>query len=61
MDRWIRPGRLRRTPGCAIVGRDDLQIVALNGRTLVEEIAVGTPRFQRRLHRWSGDRLVEEA
>jgi hypothetical protein len=28
---------------------------------LVEEIAVGAPRFQSRFHRRSGDRQIEEA
>ena len=40
---------------------DDVRIVALLRRALVEEIAVGAPRLQSRLHRWSGDRLIEEA
>jgi hypothetical protein len=40
---------------------DDVRIVALLRRTLMEEIAVGAPRFQGRFHRRSGDRLIEEA
>src|ERR1700676_4792734 len=40
---------------------DDVRIVALLGRALMEEIAVGAPRFQSRFHRRSGDRLIEEA
>jgi hypothetical protein len=31
-------------------GSDDLRIVAFLRRSLVEEIAVGAPRFQSRLH-----------
>jgi hypothetical protein len=27
---------------------------------LVEQIAVGAPRFQSRFHLWSGDRQIEE-
>ena len=42
-------------------GRDDVRIVALLRCALVEEIAVGAPSFESRLHRWSGDRLIEEA
>src|SRR6476619_3403874 len=40
---------------------DDVWIVALLRRALVEEIAVSAPRFQSRLHRRSGDGLIEEA
>jgi hypothetical protein len=40
---------------------DDVRIVALLGRALVKEIAVGTPCFQGRLHGRSGDRLLEES
>src|SRR5450755_4395346 len=40
---------------------DDVRIVAFLRRALVEEIAVGAPRFQSRLHRRSGDRQIEEA
>jgi hypothetical protein len=42
-------------------GDDDVRIVAFLCRALVEEIAVGTPGFQGRLHRRGGDRLIEEA
>ena len=40
---------------------DDVRIVALLRRALVEEIAVRAPRFQSRFHRRSGDRQIEEA
>src|SRR6202045_5281823 len=40
---------------------DDVRIVAFLRRALVEEIAVGAPRFQSRFHRRSGDRQIEEA
>jgi hypothetical protein len=40
---------------------DDVRIVAFLRRALVEEIAVSAPGFQGRLHRRSGDRLIEEA
>lgn len=42
-------------------GGDDAWIVAFLRRTLVEEIAVGAPRFQSRLHGGSRDRQIEEA
>jgi hypothetical protein len=35
--------------------------MALLRRALMEEIAVGSPRLQSRLHGWRGDRLIEEA
>src|ERR1700692_413208 len=41
--------------------RDGGGILALLRRALMEEIAVGAPRFQSRLHRRGRDRLVEEA
>src|ERR1700712_5466673 len=40
---------------------DDVWIVAFLRRALVEEIAVGAPRFQSRFHRGSSDRKVKEA
>ena len=40
---------------------DDVRIVALLRRALVEEIAVGAPRFQSRFHGGSGHRQIEEA
>src|SRR6478609_10046096 len=40
---------------------DDVRIVAFLRRALVEEIAVGAPRFQSRLHRRSSDCQIEEA
>ncbi|MET4386688.1 hypothetical protein ABIB73_002433 [Bradyrhizobium sp. F1.4.3] len=40
---------------------DDVRIVALLRRALMEEVAVSAPRLQRRLHRRSGDRQIEEA
>ena len=40
---------------------DDVRIVAFLRRALVEEIAVGAPRFQSRFHRGSRDRQIEEA
>lgn len=40
---------------------DDVRIVDLLRRTLLEEIAVGAPRFQSRFHRRSGDCQIEEA
>jgi hypothetical protein len=39
---------------------DDVRIVALLCRALVEEITVGAPRLQSRLHGWRGDRLIEK-
>src|SRR6478609_8784164 len=40
---------------------DDVRIVAFLRRALVEEIAVGAPRFQSGFHRRSGDCQIEEA
>src|ERR1700676_4086870 len=41
-------------------GRDDVWIVALLRHSLVKQIAVGAPSFESRLHRRSGNRLIEE-
>src|SRR3981189_366778 len=40
---------------------DDVRIVALLGRALVEEITVCAPRFQSCFHGGSGHRQIEEA
>jgi len=42
-------------------GRHDVRILALLGRALVEEIAVGSPGFESSLHRGRRYRLVEES
>src|SRR5689334_14644009 len=39
---------------------DDVRIVTLLRRALVEEIAVGAPCFQSRFHGGCGDRQIEE-
>jgi hypothetical protein len=40
---------------------DDIRIVTFLRRALVEEIAVGAPRFQSRFHGGRRDRQIEEA
>ena len=61
-ERSVRSNRAPENDAGFCHGRgDDVRVVALLGRSLVEEIAVGAPRFQSRFHGGSGHRQIEEA
>ena len=61
-ERSVRSNRAPENDAGLCHGRgDDVRIVAFLRRALVEEIAVGAPRFQSRFHGGSGHRQIEEA
>src|SRR5207237_8528466 len=61
-DRSVGSARAPETDAGLCHGRrDNVRIVAFLRRALVEEIAVGAPRFQSRFHGGSGHRQIEEA